>query len=133
MNASTFIIATHVAQTSAERADVVFARLGAFAQDEGRTLATIARLCGRPEIGHHLAGLEALHRDPAGDDSPTIRAAIGHLEALHGILAALPVDPEVTGLMHESDHMLVKVLDTAIRHATARVEDHLRAMRHLLH
>jgi len=132
MNASTFIIATHVAQTLAERADIVFARLGAFAQDEGRTLAAIARLCDRPEIGHHLAGLEALHRDPAGDDNPTIRAAIRHLEALQGILADLPPDPEVTGLIRESDRTLVKSLDAAIRYAGARVEDHLRAMRHLL-
>lgn len=132
MNASTFIVATQVAQTSLDRADVVFARLGSLVRDEGETLAAIARLCGRPEIMRHLAEIEALHRDPGGNDSPTIRAAIGILAALHDRLATLPVNPEPTGAQHEDDPALLEGLDAAIRYVGARVEEHLRAMRRLL-
>ena len=131
MNAPNPILATHVAGPIPDRADLAFARLGALAEDEGETLAAIGRLCGRPQIGRLLAELEALHRDPGGDDAPAITAALRILAGLREALATIPPRAEITGVILPEDQALIPGLDAGIRFAGARVEDHLLAMRHL--
>lgn len=130
MTALNPILSTHVLGAIGTR-DLVFARLGAFAEDPGGTLCAIARLCGLPRMAELLAALNALHRTPDGDDDGVIGEAIAILTELRDLLAALPVEAEIRAPIREEDRTLVRDLDAAIRYAGARTEDHIAALNRL--
>ncbi|MCR9150292.1 MAG: hypothetical protein NXH83_08965 [Rhodobacteraceae bacterium] len=133
MNAPLPVIATHVGITTDEDArDLAFARLAALLQDEGGTLAAIARLCGYPGILEALSGLESLHRGPRIDDQDVIRDAIALLETLREVLVSIPSVCEIKSVILETDRALVANLDAALRYAGARIDDNLRALEGLL-